>query len=456
MKHYIHIVFLLIGIQLSAQKILVKDPSFAQAICTQYPALMDASCTLLDTSLAEKQYGTLDISNSSSIDVSELLYFNRIDSLKASGNNLPFFLPAIQPAIYWNLVSVDLSNNGMLSFPIFSVSTSFKLIKYFHLQNNKATIFQKLWAARDSIRVLDLSNNFLTDVEDYSQALKAKKIDLSNNYLTFQDLVPQTKHINFSTVFTVAPQRNIKWTEAIYNRIETDTFTLVIPVDKGVAGNTFKWFKDGNLAATTNTNKLFFKDLKIADGGTYTVEITNSNVLLADLKLYSESVVLEIGKCMNIVGLTVTQDPKCFGALVIFENQTSLGTTTPYQFYLVNYLKDTLLYTEKDNKVLTGDYQVIIKDSRKCIKTLNSTLKVQPLAGCDEFVLTPDGDGLQDIYYFKEAGKAQVYNQFGLLIRELQLPNFWDAKDASGNIVPPGKYVLIVNQTQKIELKILW
>ena len=457
MRNIIIIVIFLIFRTGFSQYVTVKDINFGKAVCQTYPAIMDANCTMLDTAAAENIDYSLIIKNANIVDASDIVYFNRMDTLIISGNNLSTLIPNIYASNFWSLHYLDISNNQIVNFPILNVNTNYRLITDIYFQNNKATDFQKLWSARDSIRVLNISSNFISDCEDYSKALKATKIDLSNNYFTFEDLIKQTANPQFSTVFTVSPQRSIRWGASSFTAQEIKKYDLVLPVDNSVTSNTYKWFRDGQLVATTTKNTLSFDTVRLSDAGTYVVEITNSTPLLNGIVLKSEAVELEVEACMELTKPPFIVEEKCNGVILSVVEGVKLNSESPFVFYLKSDESGVVELKQGDAVELRiGEYQVSVTDAIGCKKKCEQNLILNSFSGCDEHVITPNGDGLQDEYYFDQNGRAEIFDQYGFKVKTLRLPTFWDAKNESGEIVPPGKYVLVLNGKEKMVLKIVW
>lgn len=456
MKKYLYIVLFLAYLPLKAQLVTLPDTNFSKAICTVLPSVMDGGCLQLDTSLAQNIDDALIIPNANISDAIDVTYFNRIDTLILSGNNLESFLTHVQTSVFWSLHYLDISDNELEVFPIVSVSQQYQLVDHIYFQNNKATEFQKLWGARDSLIVLDILNNFIPEVQDLSMALKAKEINLSNNYLTFEHLVPQTNHPQFSSVFTVAPQREVKWVNDVETGKEHVSFSLQLPIDNDITSNTYTWYKGGVSVATTTSNTLTFDSLKLEDAGIYTVKITNSAPLLNGVELSTEEVELVVNSCMDVFEPAILIDEKCNGARTQFIDDSMVNGVAPYEYELTNGDK---IFTGVDGTELElpiSKYQMSVTDATGCIKQYKSTVSINGYVGCDENVITPDGDGLQDEYYFDVEGEVKIYNRAGQLIRELHLPKFWDGKTESGQPVSPGKYIIVINEEEKIYLKVVW
>ena len=457
MKYRISTILLILTTNLFAQFVTVNDANFAQALCNNYPEIMNVSCSQLDTVKADKIDFTLDLSNANITNASEIIYFNRIDSLILKGNNLSAFVNQIQPANYWSLHYIDLSDNQLSKFPTLSINVNFVIMTDIFFQNNKATTLQKFWGIRDSLINLNVSNNYLTSCEDYSMALKAKSINLSNNYFTFEDLLPHTKHPQFNTVFTVSPQRKIQWSTSIVDGKELESFKLTIPVDSFVTNNTYNWYKDGQFLRSTTSNTLTFDTLTLLDAGSYTVTITNSNTLMSNVTLNSEAIQVFVQPCMHLSeSLPIIISEKCKGAKLTVSSSPSNDGIAPYTF-VVSSQNDYYSFNSTTNVELpVGTFDLTIIDKNNCSKTYPSQIIVKGTSDCDTHVITPDGDGLQDEYYFDINGEAKIYNLKGQLINTLELPGFWNARNISGEIVPPGKYIMVINESEKIELKIIW
>ena len=433
----------------------VIDQNLKNALCSKYSTVMTTACTLLDTIKAEKLEGNLKLSNLGLTNVTEIKYFNRIDTINVSNNQLTSFFTKVQPASFWSLDYLDLSNNQITTFPTLSIPLNYKTIRYIYFQNNKATTFQNLWDALDTVEVIDVSGNEIAVMPDMSRARNADMINISNNYLSFDDIIPQTKHAKFATVFTVFPQKKLKWNTTQIDAVEQKAYSLQLNFDNAVTTNTYQWYKNDVLVKTTTKNSLTFDTLKLSDAGMYKVVVKNSNPLLQGGVLETEEIFLNVTNCMDASGFRFNREFTCYGAEFVLDSLSVVGGVSPYTFTLKG-LNNLYIQQHQAVKLLTDSYQVSVVDATGCKKIVQDKINIQALSDCDHNVITPNGDGIQDEMYLTGNGHAYIYNKTGVIIKELTLPSFWDARDTNYNIVPPGKYVMVVEGGKQVTLKVVW
>ena len=70
-------------------------------------------------------------------------------------------------------------------------------------------------------------------------------------------------------------------------------------------------------------------------------------------------------------------------------------------------------------------------------------------------MITPNGDGEDDSYFFQQTGILKVYNKNGEIVKTLTLPSVWDGSGNDGTATP-GYYVGEINGgTEKVRISIL-
>lgn len=69
-------------------------------------------------------------------------------------------------------------------------------------------------------------------------------------------------------------------------------------------------------------------------------------------------------------------------------------------------------------------------------------LDIDCVSNCST-VFTPNGDGIDDTYYFKEEGRFDIFNRDGLLVKTIDGPTIWDGLNNNGEILHPGVYFAI-------------
>lgn len=98
-----------------------------------------------------------------------------------------------------------------------------------------------------------------------------------------------------------------------------------------------------------------------------------------------------------------------------------------------------------------GDYivEMFVKDENGCIDSASMWISV--IEGLDiPNVFTPNGDGVNDVFYISNSGvlfyKIQIYNRWGMLIFETSAPEIsWDGRTQAGNEVEEGTYYYLLD-----------
>jgi hypothetical protein len=106
-------------------------------------------------------------------------------------------------------------------------------------------------------------------------------------------------------------------------------------------------------------------------------------------------------------------------------------------------------------EVPEGEYTLKVSDERNC--TAFSEQKILVKQTClDEYpVFTPDNDGVEDEYFIPHTGSIKIYDRNGTLLRTLFTPNYWDGRDASGNLMPMGNYVMVTDDGNAVNITII-
>jgi hypothetical protein len=96
-----------------------------------------------------------------------------------------------------------------------------------------------------------------------------------------------------------------------------------------------------------------------------------------------------------------------------------------------------------------GIYDLKISDRNNCSVVIKNFINIPAAADCDN-VITPNGDGKNDSYYVGNTGTIQVLSKEGRVIKELPVPGPWDGTDNTGEVVPMGLYIILINGTRKV------
>ena len=97
----------------------------------------------------------------------------------------------------------------------------------------------------------------------------------------------------------------------------------------------------------------------------------------------------------------------------------------------------------------SGSYYCLVKNT-----TLNDlTISIDPISvtvyalpNDDEpLIVSPNGDGESDTYYFNGEGSVAIYDRLGKMIRNFDAPFLWDGNAATGKTLPIGTYVITID-----------
>jgi hypothetical protein len=73
---------------------------------------------------------------------------------------------------------------------------------------------------------------------------------------------------------------------------------------------------------------------------------------------------------------------------------------------------------------------------------------------CKEVVIVPD-DLEYKALFIEDTGIAQIYDRNGVKRKELRVPGFWDGTNDSGEMLPMGAYLVLVNGEKKLMVTIV-
>jgi hypothetical protein len=226
--------------------------------------------------------------------------------------------------------------------------------------------------------------------------------------------------------------------------------------DNAVTTNVYNWYKDGVFLTTTTVNQLSFASVNLSDEGIYTCNITNTTPALSGLTLISKPITLRVAPCIAANNLYYNlSNPPCTYPIVVHLDESSFSAGTgPFSYKIANK-KDTLSF---NNPTFTlskeGIFDILVKDAAGCEVIFESKLVIEKSSECDP-VFYPNGDGVADFYYIENTGTAQIYNRAGEIIKELNVPGYWDGTNKKGQEAPSGLYVIVVNKDITIKVTLL-
>lgn len=460
MKHLLHISPLLLLLlcfinvkPAKAQTSVVTDEAFRNYMCTNYPYVMDVTCSTLDSNLvADTVNGEVNLSNLGITNVDQINYFYKIDTLNLSYNLLDTF-----PDFY--LISVDrliLSYNQLKHFPEFKTKWENQNVTtaYIDVSHNQLETFTFPFKTRKSLKFVYVQNNNLTHLEPLDSFAILKDVNLSLNKFTFEDFMGIKDRTDFATSFTLFPQKNIEL-GGNQHLIEKESFDINLFIDDTISTNVYHWFKDGTEIATTSDANFGINEVTYSDSGYYYFELTNTLAQFAGQTIYSDSIYLKVG--IDTSGLLEEiQQETCSIADVILNpdkvNEINSNLVLKLQHFISK--KEFDLIDDQFSSIYEGTYHLIVYENDIEIERFTNWLTISQDTDCDR-VISPNDDGIQDEYYIERAGQVNIYSKTGELIKTIIAPGIWDATNQENSIVPPGIYFLQFDEEEYLHVTVV-
>jgi Leucine-rich repeat (LRR) protein len=412
------------------------------------------------------QLTSLDVSHNQLLSIVSLSSLSKLKILDASFNQITI-LPNINSLT--SLTSLDFSNNNIDHVTI--VFNHPALINV-SLGNNKITGVPDL-STLSNLQTLELSYNKLTNVPNLTKNALLKAVYLNNNNIdslppnlwvpntvknlrveknnvTFDDLLPLINILNYETVLTYAPQKTVFLQSNIKEK-RGNTVIMSPSQDKNVTGLVLNWSKNGVTAGTTKN--LLFSAVQFADSGLY--KLTIGHAALPDLTYESDIISLKVTECVDTNHVSyATTGIQCLSKGKI---EIQNASAEKYSYKLISKITNDTLWASNNvfSDLTFPQYEIIVAASNNCFVKKNQAINV-PIEFCKEIVITPDGDGENDDYYFNQSGNINIYDKNNLLVTTLVGPCFWDAK-SNYKPLPIGYYsAYLHNSKEKLGITIMY
>ncbi len=191
---------------------------------------------------------------------------------------------------------------------------------------------------------------------------------------------------------------------------------------------TFEWFQDDSFLIEDSGNTL-----ALSESGNYRVIVTPISF-----------------DCSNEASVEVTFSETEIQTVEISENSAeviALGTNPPFSYSVdgVNWQEDSTF-----NNLSTGTHSFFARNSEGCLS------EVFYISIGDSNAITPNGDGINDVYYFPylqdyTEAYIKIYDRYGkaLVNRPLQINDYWDGY-FNGRALPTDSYWYQITQKGEI------
>jgi hypothetical protein len=295
------------------------------------------------------------------------------------------------------------------------------------------------------LNIIYLPFNRIDSIPDISRFKKLLKVRLYGNHLTFDDLLPLTSIPGYDTLVPVVPQE-IQKTGYKLRIIEGEKLVLNPGFDEKLTGAVFTWKRKNKIVSASSKPYFVVNEVKLSDEAFYYVEVTHP--AFPELVISSDSFKVNVEPCIipaNFSTEITSISCEKRGSLKL----TPFNQPVPDNFqYKLYGTADTLISMNGEfNNLAEENYRLVIY-YKKCFREYPQAIIVSR-EPCESVFITPDGNNVDDDYFFPQTGKATIRDKHGNEIYKLQLPGKWNGTGYSG-LVSPGLYFVDIQDGHEL------
>lgn len=424
---------------------------------TSLPVL--SSNTALEFIIAQNNALTSLPNLSNNTNLQELIVYNNnlsslpllnsliaLQKLEIGGNNLTA-IPEISNLTQLRVLKAW--KNQLTALPNLTTLTNLRTLS---LDYNQLTIGPDLTGNTNLERV-ELDHNLLTTGPDLDGVTGLYDVELDYNYLSFEDILPYYYRPDFDNDFDVTPQLTFEVGYEVQVMIG-DTVKISTGIDANISNLTYDWYLNGIFFYRTFDDELTINNIQESHAGTITCTISSTEV--TRLVLSTNEFNITVMPCIDISNLDYTVTPVSCTQTGKIEIDINTLPSDDYLFVLKGKSSNKEMFSE--NGVFQGlteeKYTLEIISNKACIENYSSAITLQRL-DCKDILLTPNGDGIQDEYFFENTGEIILFNKNGMEISRLQGPVLWNGK-VDNSVLPNGYYIAYLKeQDQHLSITIL-
>lgn len=475
----ISIILLAFSSKVSAQTVSVPDTNLLNFLRISYPSAFDANKKLLIAEAA-KIKGNIVLHNGNITNLDGIEHFTSVKSLDFGLNaisNIPILksdslkilllnsnqLANLPPlAGVPNLKELDLATNKLTTFPSLNKLVSLQKII---CMGNQLTTFPSVDSLKNLV-ALDISYNLLTEIpktpkDNIIQTFNLnnnlidklpnsfifpslKKLFLYDNNLTFSELLKITSMPNYATLFSIFSQNQLRVGKKFRVK-ENEPFSLWTGIDAGIQNVTYELQLPNGKVASSSKDEFTIGNVSLSDSGFYTCQLRHPS--FPNLILYTDSFYVKVIPCPNPSTFSFTSSS-------ISCNKSGSLTIKNLQSQSVSYiLKNDIsgASSVSSNGFFAGlsepKYWLSFKNTSGC-----ETAPIEvfiPKDECRQVLITPNGDGESDSYFFTQTGKVTIYDKRNSTIKTFSIPSEWDGSGKNGK-VSPGYYIADINNGEEV------
>lgn len=464
----------------SGQSVSIPDSNFLKAIKS-----LPNSKLIVDNKLvineAAKVKGTLIFSDQHIRNAEGVQYFTSVSTIDLSGNQLDSLPKTMHsdtlkylylgknslqkmPDLFLcpNLIFLDVVENDLGSL---AGLDKLKKLQTVLAMGNKITVLPPLDSLKSltaldvsynqlkaypilpsshKVLALHLNNNHITSLPNNITVPPSGRVFLYSNDLTFSDLLKLRSVPGYDSLVNYRWQNSIPMED--YTVAEGDTLVMETLVDKGIGGMRYRWFKNDALIQDNPTDGYSIPSVKSLDGGKYVVQLINDQ--FPNVSLVTDTFALHVRPCLEASQFTMVGSP------ITCKKSGALQITTTSKESLDYYLKGkaTGIEHHSTNGIFKGltepVYTLKITSKKGCQMEYPTEIKFDK-EECQKALITPNGDGEADTFFFHKSGTVTIHDKNGTVVKTLSTPNDWDGS-AKGGRVPPGLYLADVNNGEEL------
>lgn len=414
-KRFVYIPFLLFSL-IGVSQAPITDNGVRECLTTDYPELVINS-NEIDT-VASSYKESLNCNGYGIEDASFLLFFDSIQQLHLEDNAITSF-PDL--SVLTELNFLQATSNQVTEFPVFPST-----MEYIYFSNNDVSGTIDL-GPYPMLRHFYMGTNEIDSLIGLNNLSELEQLGLGANQLVHLD-----------------PLTNLDKLTHFYMSRNKLTTIGDLNLDAEL-----RFFHVGNnmLQILPKVTLASDADVRAANNGfTFEDLLSLGEAIFSDSASFNyspqDSREVDMGAMYNQ------------GDELIWEISFDQSVATNY--YL--WYKDSVLLDSTTTGVLTipnlkpadsGDYYCLVKN----IALDDLAISIEPIAVTvyalpnedEPLIVSPNGDGESDTYYFNGEGSVAIYDRLGKMIQNFDAPFLWDGKAATGKTLPIGTYVITID-----------
>lgn len=338
------------------------------------------------------------------------------------------------------LQALNAWKNQLIALPALDVLVN---LNYLDISYNSLTALPSL-GAKPNLQIFFANDNRISTLTDFAKCTSLQNVRMYNNPLTFSEIQKTVSVPKYDSIFKFNPQQLLAVGYSAKVR-EGDTLLLTTGLDRGVPNVTYEWYLNGSMVATSTFDTLLLPKTKLLDAGGYTCKLRKTGFSVV---LTTTAFPVLVESCVDFKKVFVsTKEINCLNAGTVTVTGDGLSHIKLFELLSKTSGKKYVSTDGKFAGLSETSYSLKLTADNGCSKQDTALIALNQKE-CEEVIMSPDGDGVSDTFYFEETGKVSIYDKRGLLIKTLSIPGEWDGSSDKGKVFS-GFYVADVNNGKK-------